>query len=554
MGQFDFKEYVEDKYKGHIYKNQKGEDVTVSTIGDLIFDELDLKDQRLALTPSVGWAWGLASSQIIEESDSFRAYLFKPKQRLFWWARKRYPLYSGAFGSGKTLIGCLKCVEKSLLYPGTRGLIMRETYDQIKSTTLETLWVIFRHLGWRDGKDYNHHISEKTVYIFTGDPPSRIHYRPAKNETGNIQEVIDDLQSLEVDYALFDEAVGINEEIFMAVGGRVGRWGKIPVEWERQLMSVGNPPDEEHYLYKRFVLGRDGKDNDITNREDYYLVKASTMDNRASHSADYIRQLEAYPDDWKRTFFYGEFGYISPQGYPVYPKFDSDFYVSKKTLNPYGNRPFIRGWDISNDGIHKACVIAQRDPRGILMILSEIVSDDPGISSFGKLVLKETQNIMQTHSLNPRKLRVLDYADPAAFHLSQTDNKNASDILLQLGIAVQSGESAFSVRKESVHNAMKEIIDGSPSMIIDPSCLKLIKGFQGGYRYKVADANEAKSSSRPIKNIYSHIHDALQYLCSMLDFVKPERKKELLKRVRANRSDIYSKRTNQRPRVIGRFA
>jgi len=39
MGQFDFKEYVEDKYKGHIYQNQKGEDVQPGDIFKYVPDK-----------------------------------------------------------------------------------------------------------------------------------------------------------------------------------------------------------------------------------------------------------------------------------------------------------------------------------------------------------------------------------------------------------------------------------------------------------------------------------------------------------------------------------
>jgi len=48
-------------------------------------------------------------------------------------------------------------------------------------------------------------------------------------------------------------------------------------------------------------------------------------------------------------------------------------------------------------------------------------------------------------------------------------------------------------------------------VVIDPRCKRLIDGFSGGYRY-VERANTGMHSDTPEKNLYSHIHDALQYI------------------------------------------
>lgn len=48
----------------------------------------------------------------------------------------------------------------------------------------------------------------------------------------------------------------------------------------------------------------------------------------------------------------------------------------------------------------------------------------------------------------------------------------------------------------------------------------MIQGFKGGYRLvKVQQVGEARFKDEPEKNIYSHIHDALQYLISNHDRV-----------------------------------
>ena len=50
-------------------------------------------------------------------------------------------------------------------------------------------------------------------------------------------------------------------------------------------------------------------------------------------------------------------------------------------------------------------------------------------------------------------------------------------------------------------------------MSVDPSCEMLLKGFDGGYHYPYY---KGTLKGTPDKNIFSHIHDALQYACSKI--------------------------------------
>ena len=51
--------------------------------------------------------------------------------------------------------------------------------------------------------------------------------------------------------------------------------------------------------------------------------------------------------------------------------------------------------------------------------------------------------------------------------------------------------------------------------LVSPVCTQLIKGFRSGYRYKVKKNGEMED--KPDKNEFSHIHDALQYGCAVID-------------------------------------
>jgi hypothetical protein len=63
-----------------------------------------------------------------------------------------------------------------------------------------------------------------------------------------------------------------------------------------------------------------------------------------------------------------------------------------------------------------------------------------------------------------------------------------------------------------VSSSLNKMVDGKPAFLIDRRCPTLIKGFEGGYQYKRMQVSGERFDDKPEKNMYSHIHDALQYL------------------------------------------
>lgn len=53
--------------------------------------------------------------------------------------------------------------------------------------------------------------------------------------------------------------------------------------------------------------------------------------------------------------------------------------------------------------------------------------------------------------------------------------------------------------------------DGLPNLVLNPNCTMLIKGFTGGYQYPDR-VTQSRKLDQPVKNLFSHIHDALQYV------------------------------------------
>jgi hypothetical protein len=69
-------------------------------------------------------------------------------------------------------------------------------------------------------------------------------------------------------------------------------------------------------------------------------------------------------------------------------------------------------------------------------------------------------------------------------------------------------------RREAVVGQLSTLgMTGQPSLIISPRAKKLRKGMGGGYHYaRVQVSGEERYRDEPVKNTYSHVCEALQYL------------------------------------------
>lgn len=490
--------YLVDKYRGRIIQDpEKDLEIEVEDIYDLRFEDLDFEDQKAAVR--VGWAWGVSDHADLNKCKIIKAYLFRPKQFRFFWGPERFPAYFGAFGSGKSLIIVLKGIWLSLYYPGTRGLLMRATYPQLMDTTIATMFKVFNYFGWKSGELYNHHISRKLIELYVGNKKSEILYRPAKNEGQDIQAAIEDLQSLEIDWAGIDEIVGVEERITMAVRNRVGRWGVIGRSEDRKMMVGGNPPSEGTWIHKRWWERKYTDDSNIQDPQEHSVYASSAYENRRNLPKDYIEALEASPEYWRNSFLYGRLGFIPPDGEPIYKNFNYNLHVSEKPLEYNKKLPLLRGWDIGPTAKNKACVVAQLDSRGVLIILAEFMMLDPGVVKFGEYVQKNTQTMF------PEVADIKDFTDPVAFHVSQTDGQSPAGLLRKIGIHLIPGEESFQLRHDAVVQTMDRLIDGVPGILIDRTrCPKIVEAMMGGYRYKIIDLPNERFSREPIKDVFSH--------------------------------------------------
>ena len=72
--------------------------------------------------------------------------------------------------------------------------------------------------------------------------------------------------------------------------------------------------------------------------------------------------------------------------------------------------------------------------------------------------------------------------------------------------------NSVDLRLEAVSSQLTKMVEGKPALLIDRRCPQLIRGFEGGYAYNRMEVSGERYADKPDKNMFSHVHDAAQYL------------------------------------------
>jgi hypothetical protein len=108
---------------------------------------------------------------------------------------------------------------------------------------------------------------------------------------------------------------------------------------------------------------------------------------------------------------------------------------------------------------------------------------------------------------------ILLLGDPAGEQKAQTDERSCFDEVKAKKLKIRAAKSnAWLPRRGAVAWFLSKLAGGQPMLLLDPCCGTLRKGFNGGYKYRrIKVSGEERFTDEPMKNKYSHPHDALQY-------------------------------------------
>ena len=447
----------------------------------------------------------------------------------------------GPIGTGKSVACVNDAMALSLQqapFNGVRkvrGCCVRNTYPELKSTTIKTWldWYPSTRMRWdapiTGALDINlpdgTRLELEVIFLAVD--------RPAD---------VKKLKSLDLTWIWLNEVSELAKPVFDMAVGRIARYPRKQEGGATYpfLSMDTNPPDDDHWYYK---LDQERDDDAIealqkTLREvadftrplmEFFALppallpvgrgdsltwrpnpEAEGVRHQSLGIAYWLNQVAGKAESWIKVYLCGEYGTVLG-GKPVYPEFRQRFHVAKADFKPIGGLPILLGWDF---GLTPALVIAQATQSGQLRIIEEACGTDIGIREFARNVAKP---LLKTKY---KGFEVLSWADPAGRSRSQISHQETCiKELNRAGIPTQSAwTNEFSARREAVAGFMTKMPRGEPGMLISPRCKVLIKGFAGRYHYERMEVTgEERFRDVPAKNAASHPHDALQYIALHVD-------------------------------------
>lgn len=409
-------------------------------------------------------------------------------------------------------------------YKKSKWVIVRNTYDELIDTTQAT---VFQWFGW--GK----YQKQRKIYtlIHEDDELGTFEVEILFRSCDRIAD-LKKFKSLEVTGYWIDESIEVAGDIKRILKTRIGRYpaAKIAERWYREKfgkvparlyevkkngkrqfktprfgMETTNPPDVEHETYHEFnwqtdVPGPVSEKKPLKNHFGFWQPPRENEDNlRAGYYDDLIADYQDHPD-WLEMYVEGKPGVIII-GKLVYNNFRRKLHVSKAPLI-WSGIPLFRGWD--NSGNIPACIVAGVPSPRKIHVFAEINHDKMNIVQFTKYAVHKC-NMMFPGA------EWVDWGDPAGENKFSTKDggwTSNARLMRENGVDVQLSEQNPSARYNAVDDQMA-LIDG---FLIDPACVRLINGFMGGYHYKEVGSNTGIYMDTPVKNRFSHTHDALQYV------------------------------------------
>lgn len=226
-----------------------------------------------------------------------------PTQQEFFNAGPQPLLFMGGVGSGKSYIGIMKMLALLDQYPGSRGAIVRQRFQQLKKTTAATLWKLLpvEFVARRNDND-------GILKLRNGSELLLLHLDKA--------ESINNLKSLELNFAYVDQLEDVSADAWDTLLERLGRWtgatrrGGWPKDWPyvdrlgnrippRYAFASAYSPGFDHWITQRWW--EFGTERARYREQGYKVVIGSTRDNLAI-SQDYLDSRLAMGSEYVKRF------------------------------------------------------------------------------------------------------------------------------------------------------------------------------------------------------------------------------------------------------------
>lgn len=223
-------------------------------------------------------------------------------------------------------------------------------------------------------------------------------------------------------------------------------------------------------------------------------------------------QRASYPDpnDFARE---QEINWHVAKGSRVFPAYTSNFH--ERSLAMLRHRVVYRSWDF---GWHApACLFAQIDAQGRLLVLREVVGSKQTTREFATDVVKRTAEWFSLHTPGFE-----DFCDPTGQQQksieSERNERRDVEVLEGLGIHPKY-EWGWNTKDQRalIHQLLQLRTDGTPSLYVDAgACPILSSSFLGRYVYEESKTTGKLKEEPTEEHPWADVMAALRYLVTGL--------------------------------------
>jgi len=450
-------------------------------------------------------------------------------------SNKRVDVIQGPLGSGKTKALCIRIMrhaQEQVKSPidgmrHSRFAVVRNTYPDLRRSTIRT-WLetfpesVYGRFTW--GAVMQHRIKfadvDMEVDFLSLDKEEDVRKLRSTEYTGIAFNELGFIALRE----LFDEA-RTRIRYPSAEHGGPNPWGGV--------IADTNAPDEDHWL--AMMTGQVELPIGLTQDEiasyrwpeswGFYMQPPALIEQRdergniigyeVNPKAENLKYLPPHYYDeqivgaaskaWIDSRLMNRVALVV-DGAPVWPQFMRELHVAREMLKPVEGVDVQVAFDAGR--VYPAALFAQEVNQRIC-IQYEILGFNEPAHRFAPRIKK----FLAAHYPGYTARFV---GDPAITHKSQVNDESFQSVFRSFGMPIapaplkmNNSDGAIEERTEAVAYVLNDNPRGQPRLLISPACRALIVGMAGRYHLVKEDDGEM----RPKKDKYSHLCDALQYLC-----------------------------------------
>lgn len=394
------------------------------------------------------------------------------RQRLFFASRTRFTAYGGARGGGKSWALRRKLVAMCLRYSGIRCLLIRRTYDELKSNhVIPFLREYGALMEYSEGnKSLNFSNGSKIFLGYCSCDRDVLRY-----------------QGQEYDVIAVDEATQLSEYQFSIFKACLRGVENFP----RRMYLTCNPGGIGHAWVKRLFVDRDFRSNE--DPYDYSFIPAQVFDNEVLCRADpnYVGALESLPPKLRDAWLYGKWDVFEGQ---FFTEFDPDKHICSPNYIPQDCKNFV-AFDYGFDML--AVLLMSIDREGTLYCKKELCVSGLTLSDAAEAISEFCKGERVEYAV----------ASPDLWNRRQDTGRSGFEIMQS--VSGMPPMVAADDRRVAGWRVLREYLgghNGKPKLYISSTCVELTRCLPA----LICDPLRAEDVSNEPHSI-THAPEALRY-------------------------------------------